>query len=330
MTREQIKVKVLEKLKNKNFSSNAIEYISDYMYYLFDLDLVSKEINIDILLDRLSDELDRIIFFKTEEQELYPEIASYTKMFKGFTDKNSKTLYVRTSNSDWEIVFYHELTHILQGLGLVYRDEQNSTCGKLENEVITQYVADMIYQAKENKKKEYKEYDSKDLRMLPGIKIISDLTNYQAYDFIFKKFLNSCNLSRKEVAKIMFLDDTIKVKEFFYNMNNLPKDILKSIYDYFQYIYITDLYIYTQEKKVIDEETKENKTISYRELLLDKKLVEQVSYKNEKRERLYNIDAQTQFNFYNNLATIFDMISPQQDRDDISDAEEIKETQKKI
>ena len=300
MEREKIKVKIEEYLKNKNFSVQVLNLITDYLFYLIKLELLPEEIDLNVLLERLDKNINNIILFETKEQKEYTEIANNTESFKGVKINNSNNLYIRVNNQDWEIVFFHELTHALQGIGLKYNNDQNKIRGSLENEVITQYVADLIYTSKYNLSLKMKEYNSENLRMLSGITIHSDLTNYQHFDDLFNSFLVAYNLSRKDMIKIMFMDDENITKDFFSKIVS-NKENLEIISYAFEYIYVTDKQIYTAHTDVENIDTKEVKTITYRELLLERGLTWPVMYRDERMD----ISAQTQLSLYSSLISTF-------------------------
>lgn len=239
-----------------------------------------------------------IIFFRTEEQHNYDEIKNAGNKFRGFTSSNN-VLYIRDGLEDSEIVFYHELTHFLQGSGMSFTID-GKTRGNLETEVVTQWVADKIYMNKYGLLLPEKEYDSGELRMLPGISITSYSTNYQHFDYLFSKLLDAIGVTQEEVIRLSFYGDEDKIKEFWESKGFLDN---KNVFMFMQYIYYIDKAIYTMSDTRIDPVTKEKTSVSYSELLLNNG--ETVTLSADDGE-LFHVNAINEKSLYDVLLNFFD------------------------
>ena len=249
---------------DKRYSPEVIKLICDYFKQLEKLDLLPEEMTVDYCWNFIKSELKDIIFFKTEDQHNYDEIRDSGNKFKGYTSR-SNILYVRDGIKDSEIVFYHELTHLLQRSGMKFMID-GKTRGNLETEVVTQWVADRVYMSKYNLSFPDREYDSSELRMLTGITIKSNATNYQHFDYLFSKLLESIGVTQEEVIRLSFYGNENKVKEFWENKGLLES---KDLFKYMQYIYYADKIIYTMSDIRIDPVTKEKISIPCSKLLLE-------------------------------------------------------------
>lgn len=285
---------------DKRYSPEVIKLICDYFEQLEKLNLLPEGMTIDYCWNFIKSELKDIIFFKTEEQDKYEEIKYSGNKFRGYTS-GSNILYIRDGLTDSEIVFYHELTHLLQRSGMKFKLDGKPR-GALENEVVTQWVADRIYMNKYGVTLPDKEYDSGELRMLPGISIKSYSTNYQHFDYLFSKLLESIDVTQEEVIKLSFYGDEDKVKEFWESKGLLESKIL---FMYMQYIYYIDKIIYTKSDTRVDPVTNENVKIPYSKLLLEDG--ETVTLRADGGE-VFNFSAQNEINVYNWLINAMNVI----------------------
>lgn len=261
---------------NKRYSPEVIKLICDYFEQLEKLDLLPEGMTIDHCWEYIKSELKDIIFFKTEDQYKYEEIRDAGDKFKGCSSPNN-ILYVRDGLKDSEIVFYHELTHLLQGSGMKFIND-GKLRGFLENEVVTQWVTDRVYMSKYGLSLQVQEYDSSELRMLPGITIKSYLTNYQHFDYLFSKLVDAIGVTQEEVIRLSFYGDEDKVKEF-WESNDFLVD--GDLFKFMQYIYAADRVIYIGKELLLEE----GKSINYN------------NYDNE----IFHLSAQHEREIYNYL-----------------------------
>ena len=87
--------------------------IIDYFYYLYNLNLISEDISLVSMIERINTKLDDIVFFGSG----HAVEVKYGTEFKGVTDANGSgrvSIYVRDSLPTKEMIFYHELTHLVQ------------------------------------------------------------------------------------------------------------------------------------------------------------------------------------------------------------------------
>ena len=185
------------------------ELIIDYLYYLIKLNLLSEEVTIIDLINRMNEHIEKIVFFD-ENHEVNEKNG---KDFKGWTNNiNGKaTLYIRDKLEDKELYFYHELTHLLntnfnpdgskKAEGIV--DEERS--GNIINEVIVQYTAERIYNEKYHITPSVRVYQGEEIRMSPNVKGASDMRNYQMYDTIISYFLMMIGVSKDELVRKQFV-----------------------------------------------------------------------------------------------------------------------------
>ena len=204
ITREEVKDIVLQNIK-KEYAQ--VELIIDYFYYLYNLNLISEDISLTEMVERINARLEDIVFFGPG----HAVEVTYGTEFKGVTGANGPdkvSIYVRDSFPNKEMIFYHELTHLLQQYFVdgVYKegviDENNY--GNIFNESNVQYIAERIYSTKYNIKMEKRVYAGSEVRMSDEDKIESDLTNYQMYDNVVTKVLDFIGVSRDEVARMSF------------------------------------------------------------------------------------------------------------------------------
>ncbi|MBO5096641.1 MAG: hypothetical protein J6B98_07180 [Bacilli bacterium] len=285
---------------DKRYSPEVIKLICDYFEQLEKLNLLPEGMTIDYCWNFIKKELKDIIFFKTEEQDKYEEIKYSGNKFRGYTS-GSSILYIRDGLTDSEIVFYHELTHLLQRSGMKFKLDGKPR-GYLENEAVTQWVADRIYMNKYGVTLPDKEYDSGELRMLPGIPIKSYLTNYQHFDYLFSKLLESIDVTQEEVIKLSFYGDEDKVKEFWESKGLLEN---KNLFKCMQYIYNIDKTIYTSLYTKEDPVTKEKFSVPASKILLEDG--ETLTLSKEGGEK-FALNAQVESKLYNSLINLMDEI----------------------
>ena len=249
-TTEDIVKKIL---KDKNLSEESLEYIIDYMTQIKELNLLPDSVDITTLINRTNSRINNIILFDEEHPINY-----FGHDFRGYTSSDEKTkldngytipentLFIRKSREDAEIIFYHELTHLLQQhtngtTGLEFFNAEGNERGNLGNEVQVQYIADLIYARKHKRELSDKEYDSGELRMLPGTTIKSVLTNYQHFENLFDNYLNATGRNIEDAIKAAFSTQE-KVIDFWYSPSNIDNN--KVLTD-MERIYVTDKFAYT-------------------------------------------------------------------------------------
>lgn len=276
----------VSKIFNNNIKieldNKCTELIVDYLYYLINLKLLSEEVTIVDLINRINDHLEKIIFFD-ENHEINKKNG---KDFKGWTKHtNSKaTIYIRDKLEDKELYFFHELTHLLcanynldgnkKSDGIV--DEEGS--GNIINEVIVQYTAERIYNEKYHIIPKVREYQGEEIRMSPNVKGVSNMKNYQMYDTIVSFFLMMVEISKDELVRKQFILDNHLLDYLGekYNMTMIEIEQIDSksrmpynfrekftgkydrgielhfyktkegLIDMLDYLYITDVILYTQ------------------------------------------------------------------------------------
>ena len=174
--------------------------------------------------------------------------------------------------------------------------------GYLENEVVTQWVADRVYMSKYGLSFLDKEYDSGELRMLPGIAIKSYLTNYQHFDYIFNKLVEAIGVTQEEIIRLSFYGDEDKVKEFWESKGLLEN---KNLFKCMQYIYNIDKTIYTSLYTKEDPVTKEKISVPASKILLEDG--ETLILSKEGGEK-FTLNAQVESKLYNSLINLIDDI----------------------
>ncbi len=180
-----------EWLKDKNLSEEVKDHITDYIAQMKKL------------------------------KELLPEDVDYDTLVRRLAKNANFDIEFNENNPNAEIEFYNELTHILQmrengksGLEYDRIGPNNINSGNLVNEALTQYVADCVYNKKYDKNFEKKTYDSKDLGMESGFEVESDLTDYQAFDELSTRYIQTKGLNREDAVKEAFKADEQVVKNF--------------------------------------------------------------------------------------------------------------------
>lgn len=253
--RENIEKEVIQKLQNLSTDDIIKEYIIDYLYWITKLDLLPENVNYHILLDRLVKYVDGIVIFD-EEHEINNAFGHDFKGWTGSLKEGKKpSLYIREKLGDKvELYFYHELTHLLQKHD--DNPEQTGLCtehpvigGDLYNEAIVQYIAEQVYNKKYNLTKEQKEYNSEELRMLPGLKIYSDLDNYQHFDYLTTLITKYLGVDKKYLSKIAFsgnINTTDLIEKLFYDAGINDVNELIMLLRKIQLIYIIDKKVYTK------------------------------------------------------------------------------------
>ena len=290
--------------------------IIDYLYYLLNLNLLDEKVTINDLIDRINEHLEKIIFFD-ENHEINKK---HGRDFKGKTsdgkEKGKRILYVRDKLEYTELTFYHELTHLLnttfntdgsiKSQGLVDSEES----GSIFNEVIVQYTAERIYNEKYHLTPKFILYSGEEIRMLPNTKAASNMKNYQMYDSVVSLFLNMIGIEKEELARKQFILNNnlleyineqynitmtkiekiapkLNISEKFKEKNNkTTTDNKMNLIDYFDYIYITDVFLYTQPNEA--KKLKEGETIDYTNSTKTKKYPLDIKRENEYYQYLIN------------------------------------------
>ncbi len=294
ITREDVKEIVLQNLKKEYVE---VELIIDYFYYLYNLNLITENISLVSMIERINTKLDDIIFFESG----HAVEDKYGTEFKGVTDANGPgrvSIYVRDSLPTKEMIFYHELTHLVQQYFVdgVYKEGiiDENHYGNIFNEANVQYIAERIYSAKYNIKMEKREYAGSEVRMSDEDNVESDLTNYQMYDNVVTKVLDFIGVSRDEVARMSF-DSRNNFLEFIAQKYDEAMELAREVYpdnkftmpfyaefkgqyvkngdalveyhsdlgcvlDILEYIFYTDLIMYTQ--KTFAEKLKNDETVN--------------------------------------------------------------------
>ena len=190
---------IVQKISNnsKKIDEDKISLIAKYFVSLFELNILKDEALIDSLVLKVVNELENIIYYDNNDEKLLKELE-ISKKNKGLSKCN--IIYINRNMEDdmIKITLFHELTHFLQRYNV---DGYEECIGIMQNykwrilmEAQTQNVAEMVYSNIFGNIKEELEYNSEELRMLPGGTIKSNLRNYQMYDSILKKILLVLNI----------------------------------------------------------------------------------------------------------------------------------------
>ena len=172
---------------NEKLSESDITLIAKYFNSLFELNIVCSEDILDDLINKVINELERIVYYDNNDEKLLNELG-ISKNNKGLSKNN--VIYVNKNMTDEmvKITLFHELTHFLQRYHIARLEE---CVGVMQNykwrilmEAQRQNIAEIIYSHIYGIEKETTEYKSEELRMLPGGIIKSNLRNYLMYDYL--------------------------------------------------------------------------------------------------------------------------------------------------
>ena len=146
--------------------------------------------------------------------------------------------------------------------------------------------------------------------MLPNTKAASNMKNYQMYDSVVSLFLNMIGIEKEELARKQFILNNnlleyineqynitmtkiekiapeLNIPEKFKEKNNkTTTDNKMNLIDYFDYIYITDVFLYTQPNEA--KKLKEGETIDYTNSTKTKKYPLDIKRENEYYQYLIN------------------------------------------
>ena len=240
---------IIKKISNNNkIIDEKTSLISKYFVSLFELNIIKDASLIDNLVSKVVNELEDIVYYDSNDEKILKELE-ISKNNKGLSKGN--IIYINKNMKDdmIKITLFHELTHFLQrynieGLGECIGIMQNYKW-RILMEAQTQNVAEMVYSNIFGNIKESLEYNSEELRMLPGGIIKSNLRNYQMYDSILKKILIVLNMSIEEFIAINFSGEQ-SLKLFEEKLDNVyGKEVKNFIWELLDIIYSTDAIIYT-------------------------------------------------------------------------------------
>ena len=240
---------IIKKISNNNkIIDEKTSLISKYFVSLFELNIIKDASLIDNLVSKVVNELEDIVYYDNNDEKILKELE-ISKNNKGLSKGN--IIYINKNMKDdmIKITLFHELTHFLQrynieGLGECIGIMQNYKW-RILMEAQTQNVAEMVYSNIFGNIKESLEYNSEELRMLPGGIIKSNLRNYQMYDSILKKILIVLNMSIEEFIAINFSGEQ-SLKLFEEKLDNVyGKEVKNFIWELLDIIYSTDAIIYT-------------------------------------------------------------------------------------
>ena len=199
---------IVEKLsKNKKISPNIINLLGKYIFSLHELNIIDNEDEINRLVDKTLLNFDGVEYYDNNDKKIL-ESLGIGKDNKGLSVGNK--IYVNNNMTEElkMVTLFHEYTHFLQRYHIdgyedcvgVMRDFK----WRLLMEGQTQNVAEMIYEHINNVNKEEREYKSEELRMKSGGVIVSNLRNYEMYDYTLKKILIALGITLEEFIHINF------------------------------------------------------------------------------------------------------------------------------
>ena len=257
MTYDEI-VNILKKRKN-DINPILLKYISNYLFVLFNRDVLPSSLDFDTLIDKLLYYISDIVFYGCNH-EVYKQKG---KDVKGFIDKKNRLIYVRDNLDDCmkEMIVYHEIHHAAQLNSLTNRVGINykSNIGRLIMEGQTQYFAEEVYKTIHDVDFSEKDIPSEKLNMVEGGVVVSSLHNYELYDNVLTKLAIVLDVPKDFFVSINFMYDDNKgfelLKEKYilakekYNLS-IDFDELMLLYDYICCVKVYS-YIENPDKNVI-------------------------------------------------------------------------------
>lgn len=201
---------ITEKLSNNNkISQETVNLLGKYIFSLYELNIITKEEDLIKLIDKTVTSFDGVVYYDNNDKNLL-ESLGIGKNNKGLSVGNK--IYVNNNMTEElkNVTLFHEFTHFLQRYHLngyedcvgVMRDFK----WRLLMEGQTQNIAEMVYEHINNVTKEERVFKSEELRMKSGGVIVSNLRNYEMYDFILKKILLALGITIEDFIYINFCD----------------------------------------------------------------------------------------------------------------------------
>lgn len=192
---------------NKKISSSVVSLLSKYIISLSELFIINNYEEIDRLINKVIEHFEGVTYYDNSDESVLKKLG-IGKANKGLSVKNK--IYVNNNMSEElkDVTLFHEFTHFLQRYYIKGYEEcvgvMRDFKWRLLMEGQTQNAAELIYEHINNVKKEETKFDSSELRMKSGGIIISNLRNYEMYDYILKKVLLALGISMEDFIYINF------------------------------------------------------------------------------------------------------------------------------
>lgn len=220
-----------------DIDQELLKYLTIYFTYIENNHLYPSIIKLTDIIDTTLNNVRKIVYF----DKYSPIVKAVGGDFLGITINEEQTIYINSevNKQKKETTIYHEIHHAAQ----IKKDAliknpydtlvgiRFNNLGILINEAQTAYLADSIYESLYNIENKYMDYPSTKFYMLPGGKVISNLSCYQLYDYLLTKLSYLLELPKEFFIKINYLNEL--------DQNNYPEGltILKEIYTKYQKMY---------------------------------------------------------------------------------------------
>ena len=220
-----------------DIDQELLKYLTIYFTYIENNHLYPSILKLTDIIDTTLNNVRKIVYFDKSS----PIVKAVGGDFLGITINEEQTIYINSEVNEQkkETTIYHEIHHAAQ----IKKDAliknpydtlvgiRFNNLGILINEAQTAYLADSIYESLHNIKNKYMVYPSTKFNMLPGGKIISNLSCYQLYDYLLTKLSYLLELPKDFFIKINYLNEL--------DQNNYPEGltVLKEIYTKYQKMY---------------------------------------------------------------------------------------------